>query len=134
MPSWCASPRSSRSEAIFVIARLDPAIHHPAMMRRDWHPLPAENLPDRLIVFDGVCVLCSRWVDFIIRRDAAARFRFVAIQTPLGRKLAEQFGVTPEDPESNVTIVDGQAWFKLDSVLVVLAEFPAWRWTRIAWL
>jgi len=103
-------------------------------MHRAWHPLPAKNVPDRLIVFDGVCVLCSRWVDFIIRHDAAARFRFVAIQTPLGRELAERFGITPDDPESNATIVDGQAWFKLDSVLVVLAEFPAWRWTRVVWL
>jgi len=104
------------------------------MARRDWDPLPAENLPDRLILFDGVCVLCSRWVDFIIRRDAAARFRFVAIQTPLGHELATRFGITADDPQSNVTIVDGCAWFKFDSVLVVLAEFPAWRWTRIAWL
>jgi predicted DCC family thiol-disulfide oxidoreductase YuxK len=104
------------------------------MARRDWHPLPAENLPDRLILFDGVCVLCSRWVDFIIKRDAAARFRFVAIQTPLGRELATRFGITPDDPESNATIVDGRAWFKLDSVLVALAELPRWRWTRVGWL
>src|SRR5262245_4406200 len=102
-------------------------------MRRDWHPVPAEDVPDRLILFDGVCVLCSRWVDFVIRHDAAARFRFVAIQTPLGRELAMRFGITPDDPETNVAIVDGRAWFKLESALAVVAEFSGWRWTRIAY-
>ena len=33
-----------------------------------------------VIVFDGVCVLCSRWVDFILRHDRAGRFRLAAMQ------------------------------------------------------
>jgi predicted DCC family thiol-disulfide oxidoreductase YuxK len=104
------------------------------MPRRDWHSLPAGDLPDRLIVFDGVCVLCSHWVDFVIARDTAARFRFVAIQTSLGRSLAARFGIDPDAPESNAAIVDGRAYFKLESVLVVLAQLPRWGWTRIAYL
>jgi len=24
-------------------------------------------MADSIIVFDGVCVLCSRWVDFVLR-------------------------------------------------------------------
>ena len=103
-------------------------------MYRDWHSLPANDLPDRVILFDSVCVLCSRWVDFVIKRDLAARFRFVAIQTPLGRDLAARFSIAPDDPETNVAIVDGRAWFKLESALAVLAELPGWRWTRIAYV
>jgi len=104
------------------------------MTRRDWHPLPADDLPDHLILFDGVCVLCSRWVDFVIARDATARFRFVAIQTPLGRQLAERFRIDPDEPQSNAAVMNGRAYFKLESVLEVLAAFPAWRWTRMAYL
>ena len=99
-----------------------------------WHPVPAEDLIDRLVVFDGFCVLCSGWVDFIIARDPAARFRFVAIQTPLGRRLARRFGIDPDVPETNVVVAGGRAYFKLESALMVLAEFPGWRWTRIAYL
>jgi predicted DCC family thiol-disulfide oxidoreductase YuxK len=101
---------------------------------RDWHPVPAADLPDHLILFDGVCVLCSRWVDFVIARDAAARFRFVAIQAPLGRELAVRFGIDPDTPETNAVVVNGRAWFKLESALEVLAELRGWRWTRIAYL
>jgi predicted DCC family thiol-disulfide oxidoreductase YuxK len=102
--------------------------------RRVWHPHPAGGVPDHLILFDGVCVLCSRWVDFVIARDAAARFRFVAIQTETGHALAERFGVDPREPETNVAVVNERAYFKLDSVVEVLAEFPRWRWVRVAYL
>jgi len=102
--------------------------------RRVWHPVLAGGVPDRLILFDGVCVLCSRWVDFVIARDAAARFRFVAIQTETGRALAERFGIDPREPETNVAVVNERAYFKLDSVVEVLAEFPRWRWIRVAYL
>ena len=102
-------------------------------MRRDWRPLPADGVPDRVILFDGVCVLCSRWVAFVMARDPAARYRFVAIQTPLGRTLASRFGIDVENPETNVIVTGGRAYFKLESALVVLAELPGWRWTRIAY-
>jgi predicted DCC family thiol-disulfide oxidoreductase YuxK len=103
-------------------------------MRRDWHPIPAEDLPNDLVLFDGVCVLCSRWVDFIIQRDPTARFRFTAIQTPYGRRLAERFGIDADNPETNAVVMGGCAYFKSDSTLAVLIELPGWRWTRIAYL
>jgi predicted DCC family thiol-disulfide oxidoreductase YuxK len=40
-------------------------------------PRTIDDAPDRLILFDGVCVLCSWWVRFVIERDTGARFRFV---------------------------------------------------------
>jgi len=40
-----------------------------------------------LILFDGVCVFCSRWVRFVLKRDREARFRFVAIQSEAGRAM-----------------------------------------------
>jgi predicted DCC family thiol-disulfide oxidoreductase YuxK len=103
-------------------------------MARDWHPSLANDLPDNLILFDGECVLCSGWVAFVIRHDRAARFRFAAIQTPYGRRLAERFGISIADPETNAVIVNGYAYFKSDSTLAALTALPGWRWTRIAYL
>jgi predicted DCC family thiol-disulfide oxidoreductase YuxK len=54
-------------------------------------PRTIGDAPDRLILLDGVCVLCSWWVRFVIERDAGARFRFVATQTPRGSALAKRF-------------------------------------------
>jgi predicted DCC family thiol-disulfide oxidoreductase YuxK len=103
-------------------------------MARGWHPLPAQDLPNDLILFDGDCVLCSGWINFVMRRDPAARFRFAAIQTPYGRRLAERFGIDQDYPETNAAVMDGHAYFKSDSTLAVLIDLPGWRWTRIAFL
>ena len=103
-------------------------------MRRDWQPIPDDDVPNDLILFDGVCVLCSGWVNFVIRRDPAARFRFTAIQTPYGRRLAERLGIDQDDPETNVAVMRGRAYFKSDSTLGVLIDLPGWRWTRIAYV
>jgi predicted DCC family thiol-disulfide oxidoreductase YuxK len=51
-------------------------------------------------------VLCSRWVAFVIAHDPEARYRFVPIQTPRGRQLAERFHIDAENPETNVIIYD----------------------------
>ena len=103
-------------------------------MQQSWEPKTIDGVPDGLVVFDGVCVLCSGWVNFVIARDPDKRYRFVPIQSELGRALAVRFGVDPDDPQSNVVIRDGQAWFKGCSALQVWRDMPGWRWTRALWL
>lgn len=31
-------------------------------------------MANKVLVFDGVCVLCSRWVDFVLRRDRRKQY------------------------------------------------------------
>lgn len=97
---------------------------------RDWRPQTAADLPEGLILFDGVCVLCCGWAGFVIARDPARHYRFVPIQSALGRALGARFGIDPEMPQSNMVVRDGQAWFKGDSALRVWRDMPGWRWTR----
>src|SRR5947199_189098 len=62
-------------------------------MPRDWRPLPVDGVADGLILFDGVCVFCSRWVQFVIARDRAALFRFAPVQQAFGAALAARLGI-----------------------------------------
>jgi len=100
-------------------------------LSKRWMPRTIGDAPDRLILFDGVCVLCSWWVRFVIERDAGARFRFVATQTPRGSALATRLGVDVANPETNVAIINGRAYFKSDATIRVLADLPRWSWSRI---
>jgi predicted DCC family thiol-disulfide oxidoreductase YuxK len=97
-------------------------------MRRDWRSKPVRYIADGLILFDGVCVLCSRWVRFIIERDTLARFRFVPIQSPYGDALAAEFGIDRKNPETNAVIIAGRAYFKSDATIRALAALPGWSW------
>ena len=97
---------------------------------RDWKPQPIDGVPDGLIVFDGVCVLCSGWVRFVIERDAAVRFRFTPVQSAYGSALAGRLGISVEDPETNAVVFADRAYFKSDAAIVVLSCLPRWRWVR----
>jgi predicted DCC family thiol-disulfide oxidoreductase YuxK len=100
-------------------------------MNKSWVPIPIEGTPDRVILFDGVCVLCSRWARFVIERDPAASFRFVAVQEPYGKALAERLGIDIAFPEPNAVILGGRAFFKSDAAIEVLARLPGWASIRL---
>jgi predicted DCC family thiol-disulfide oxidoreductase YuxK len=85
---------------------------------------------DDVILFDGVCIFCSRWVRFVATRDVARKFRFTAIQSPYGARLAQAFGIDPDDPDTNAVVHGGVARLRSDAALTVLGALPGWRWTR----
>ncbi len=86
---------------------------------------------DDVILYDGVCVFCSRWVRFVIARDREARFRFTPIQSAYGTRLAQAFGIDPDDPDTNAVVHGGRAHLKSNAALTVLSTLPGWRWTRV---
>ena len=58
-----------------------------------------------------------------MRLDRRRRFKFLPIQSPRGRALAERFGIDPDAPETNAVVLDGRIWFKSDAALTVLGTF-----------
>src|SRR3954464_5212597 len=86
---------------------------------------------DDVILYDGVCIFCSRWIRFVAARDVKERFRFTAIQSAYGTRLAQAFGIDPADPDTNAVIHDGSVAFKSDAALTVLSLLPGWQWVRM---
>ena len=85
-----------------------------------WSPRPCSDEPDGLILFDGVCVFCSRWVRLVMRLDRERRFRFLPIQSERGRALAARHGIDPDAPETNAVVWGDRLWFKSDAALTVI--------------
>ncbi len=50
-----------------------------------------------VLLYDGVCGLCNRTVQFVLKRDQAEVFRFAALQSALGRRILERHGASPSD-------------------------------------
>lgn len=81
-----------------------------------------------VIVFDGVCVLCNGWVDFLLRHDRDGRYRFAAMQTVSGRELLAAHGLDPDDPVSFLLVDGDRAWTDTDAIVRVLQGLGgAWR-------
>jgi predicted DCC family thiol-disulfide oxidoreductase YuxK len=100
-------------------------------VRKSWRPQIVDDTPERVILFDGVCVLCSRWARFVMARDPEATFRFVAVQEPYGQALAQRLGIDTAFAETNARIVGGRAYFKSDAAIEVLSRLPRWSWVRL---
>jgi predicted DCC family thiol-disulfide oxidoreductase YuxK len=75
-------------------------------------------------------VFCSRWIRFVAARDVNHRFRFTAIQSGYGARLAQAFGIDPGDPDTNAVVHGRVAYFKSDGALTVLSNLPGWEWVR----
>jgi predicted DCC family thiol-disulfide oxidoreductase YuxK len=102
---------------------------------RNDHPASDRDLGRKggqgLILYDGVCVLCSRWFRFVARRDTERRFLFTPIQSDYGRALALKLGIDPDNPDTNAVLLDDRVYLRSDSALSVLCVLPNWRWTRV---
>jgi predicted DCC family thiol-disulfide oxidoreductase YuxK len=90
------------------------------------------HVPDNLVLFDGVCNLCSALVQFVIRHDPAAKFRFAAIQSEIGREIFQSHGLDPADLQTFVFISDGKMHVRSDAAIEVVSRFGgAWRFFTV---
>jgi len=81
-----------------------------------------------LIVFDDVCVLCSRFVQWVIRHDPHGRFRFTSAQGPLGQALYRDLDLDPLKLETILLVVDGMAYGKSAGLIQIATRLGgAWR-------
>lgn len=81
-----------------------------------------------VIVFDGTCVLCNGWVDFLLRHDRRRRYRFAAMQGTTGHALLARHGLDPDHPASFLLLEDARAWTDTDGIRRVLAGLGGvWR-------
>lgn len=88
---------------------------------------------DKVIVFDGVCVLCSGWVNFVLRRDHARQFKFAAMQTATGRALLSKHGIDPDEPVTFLLVDDDVPYTDTDALIRVLDNFTVgWRALSLA--
>ena len=95
-------------------------------------PIPVPDAVDGVVLYDGVCVLCSAAFRFVVRRDPAARFRFTPVQGAYGRWLAHRVGIDPDAPRSVAVVIAGQAFVGADAALVILRHLPGWApWARL---
>ncbi len=86
-----------------------------------------------ILIFDGNCVLCSSFAQFILRTDRHRHFRLMAAQSPLGAALYTHFGLNPVDYETNILVEGGQAWLKSEGSIRVFERlgFP-WSLVSVA--
>jgi predicted DCC family thiol-disulfide oxidoreductase YuxK len=70
-----------------------------------------------IILFDGICNLCSGSVQFILKRDKKGVFKFASLQSEIGNSLISQYKISGVD--SIVCIQAGKANVKFKAVQTI---------------
>ena len=59
-----------------------------------------------LVLYDGVCGLCNRLLQFLFKHDRRAVFRFASLQSPVGRATVARFGGNPDELTTFYLVAD----------------------------
>ena len=83
-----------------------------------------ENLPKnkKIVLFDGVCFLCENAVQFIIKHDHKDVFRFVPLQSTLGKEIIEYLGINEITTDSIILYEPGIAYYIKSNAALEIAK------------
>lgn len=86
-----------------------------------------------IILYDGVCGLCNRLVQFFIKRDRHDRLRFASLQSDFAAVVLKRHGADPHDLDTVYVVKDyeqssEELLGRSNAILCVLPELGGiWR-------
>ncbi|HTQ09540.1 MAG TPA: DCC1-like thiol-disulfide oxidoreductase family protein [Fimbriimonadaceae bacterium] len=85
------------------------------------------GLEEPVLFFDGVCNLCNRSVDWIMRRDRRRVFRFASLQGETAKEVVPEFAKA-QDLSTVVLVANGRKFVRSSAVIEVLKGLGgSWR-------
>jgi predicted DCC family thiol-disulfide oxidoreductase YuxK len=63
-------------------------------------------MPHPIILYDGVCGLCNRMNQFVLRRDPEGIFCFASLQSSFAASILPRHGADPKDLDSVYVVVN----------------------------
>lgn len=76
-----------------------------------------------IILFDGVCDLCTSTVQFIIKRDPQAKFKFTSLQGDAGKRYLKEYSL--DDELNSLVFIDSRkniVYTKSTAALLICRE------------
>jgi predicted DCC family thiol-disulfide oxidoreductase YuxK len=86
-----------------------------------------KNLPyKKVILFDGVCNLCSAFLSFIYLNDPRAKFTFAWLQSDEAKRLLSDLPQVNQNIDSIIYIETNQIFYKSTAFLKIIRQlrFP----------
>ena len=92
--------------------------------------LASESGSHPVLLYDGVCGLCNRMVQFVLRRDPAGIFRFASLQSELAAGILMRHGLDARDLDTVYVVAnyerpDEHLLSRSDAVIFILQHLGA---------
>ncbi|MFD0671766.1 thiol-disulfide oxidoreductase DCC family protein [Cohnella sp. GCM10027633] len=92
------------------------------------HDNASHDITGVIVLIDGDCGMCNKLSQWIIARDAAGTFRFASLQSPVGKRLLREGGLSEEGLSTFVLIEEGRYYTKSTAALRVARKLGGkWR-------
>jgi predicted DCC family thiol-disulfide oxidoreductase YuxK len=80
-----------------------------------------------IVLYDGVCGLCNRLVQFLLKRDQQDRLRYAALQSDFAIKVLKRHGLDPKDLDTvhvilNYEEADERVLARSEAILTVVNQ------------
>ena len=88
-----------------------------------------------IVIFDGVCNLCARSVQFILRHESEPRFQFSPVQSAAGARLLTAHGYSAANVATFVFLSEGKVYTRSTAALRIARHFKGpWQLLRALWI
>jgi len=96
------------------------------------HSEAQQSIGAHLVLYDGVCGLCNRLLQFLLRHDRRRVFRFASLQSVVGRSIVARSGGDPAELTSFYVVANYQTaasrvFTRSDAALFVAGAL-GWPW------
>lgn len=74
-------------------------------------------MSEPIVFYDGVCGLCNRMVQFLLKRDINDRLRFASLQSEFAAKVLSRHGIDPTDLDTLHVFDNDRVLNRSDAIL-----------------
>ena len=90
----------------------------------------ADHQEKKIVLFDGVCNLCSSSVQFILKRDKKDQFLFGSLQGAYGQDVLKKFGM-PADEFNSFMLLEGENLYTKSSGALRMLKHLGGAWSML---
>lgn len=101
----------------------------------------SEPLSKPIVLYDGVCGLCNRLNQFLLKRDRSDRLNFASLQSELAAEVLQRHGADARDLDTVYVVLnykqpDERIFSRSDAIIYTLTQLNGiWKFAGIGrWL
>jgi predicted DCC family thiol-disulfide oxidoreductase YuxK len=83
-----------------------------------------------VILFDGICNLCTGSVQFILKRDKEKKFLFASLQSNYGQELLKRYDLPTDTFNSFILYQDNRIYTRSTAALKMFQQLKGWKWVK----
>ncbi len=94
--------------------------------------MPKKYADAKILIFDGICLLCNSSVNFLYEKVKNHNYKFIASQSDDGKDIVNKYNLENITSESVILIKDETIFTKSNALLEIVDDMPPiWKLFKI---